>query len=195
MDLLLSFFYSVLHSHTFPVELSTATTITTTTTSSNLRANQIKYPRPVSRTKLSWLPLVKIVTLPMLRLLSFKAQGCKDLWKPSKSCHVGIHWIALAENSQMSTNMPGFQSFFRFFRHFVLAKLATSRVSFNWPIPYFENMHITSFIFSFVNKQAKWLEYFVSTAHYLTFFNGSRLVRKLPVNWDNCISEKSLIWD
>ena len=101
----------------------------------------------------------------MLRLLSFKAQGCKDLWKPSKSCHVGIHWIALAENSQMSTHMPGFQSFSDFFHHFVLAKLATSRVSLNWPILY---MHITSFIFSFVNKQARWLEHFVSTAHYLT---------------------------
>ena len=30
------------------------------------------------------------------------------------SC-VGIHWIALAEYSQMSTHVPGFQSFFRVF--------------------------------------------------------------------------------
>ena len=29
--------------------------------------------------------------------------------------HVGIHWIALKEYSQMSTLVPGFQSFFRFF--------------------------------------------------------------------------------
>ena len=28
----------------------------------------------------------------------------------------------------MSTHMPGFQSFFRFLRHFVLAKLATSSI-------------------------------------------------------------------
>ena len=31
-------------------------------------------------------------------------------WKTSKPCHVGIHWIALAEYSQMSSHMPGFQS-------------------------------------------------------------------------------------
>ena len=35
--------------------------------------------------------------------------------KPSKPCHSGIHWIALAEYSQMSTHMPGFQGYFRFF--------------------------------------------------------------------------------
>ena len=51
------------------------------------------------------------LTLPMLRLLSSKTQGCKYLWKPSKPCHLGIHWIALAEHSQMSTHIPGFQSF------------------------------------------------------------------------------------
>ena len=28
----------------------------------------------------------------------------------------------------MSTHMPGFQSFFRFFHHFVLAKLANSSI-------------------------------------------------------------------
>ena len=28
-----------------------------------------------------------------------EAQKCKDLWKTSKPCHIGIHWIALAENS------------------------------------------------------------------------------------------------
>ena len=54
------------------------------------------------------------LTLPMLKLLSSKAQGCKGLWKTSKPCHVGIHSIALAEYSQMNTHMPGFQSFFRF---------------------------------------------------------------------------------
>ena len=35
-----------------------------------------------------------------------------------KSCHVGIHWITLAEFSQMSTHMPGFQSFSTFFASF-----------------------------------------------------------------------------
>ena len=49
------------------------------------------------------------VNLPMLRLLSCKAQGRKDSWKPSKPCCVGIHWIDLDEFSQMSTHMPGFQ--------------------------------------------------------------------------------------
>ena len=49
-------------------------------------------------------------TLPMLRLLSLKAHGCEDTWKPFEPCHVGIHWIALAEYSQMSINMPGFHS-------------------------------------------------------------------------------------
>ena len=42
----------------------------------------------------------------------------------SKSCHVGIHWKALTECSQMSTHVPGLQSFLVFFLHnFVLAKL------------------------------------------------------------------------
>ena len=61
-----------------------------------------------------------------------------DFWKTSKPCHVGIHWIALAEFSQVSTHMPGLQLFFPgFLHHFVLAKLATSnkRVnSWNGPV-------------------------------------------------------------
>ena len=59
--------------------------------------------------------LVRSLTLPMLGLLSSKAQGQKDFWKTSKPCHVGIHYIALTEYSQKSTNMPGFQSFFSVF--------------------------------------------------------------------------------
>ena len=55
------------------------------------------------------------LTLPMLRLLYSRKQGHKDFRKPSKPYHVGIHWIALAENSQMSTHLPGFQPFFRVF--------------------------------------------------------------------------------
>ena len=65
-------------------------------------------------------------TLSMLRLLSFKSQKRKNLWKPSKPCHVGVHWKALAEYSQMSTHLPGFAKFF--LNHFVLAKLATSSI-------------------------------------------------------------------
>ena len=56
-----------------------------------------------------------ISTLPILSLLSSKAQGRKDFQKTSKSGQACIHWIALAENSQMSTHLPGFLSFFRFF--------------------------------------------------------------------------------
>ena len=41
-------------------------------------------------------------TLSMLRLLSSKAQECKDFEKnPSKPCHVGIQWKALTEYSHM----------------------------------------------------------------------------------------------
>ena len=55
------------------------------------------------------------LTFPMLRPISSKAHGCKDFWKTSKLCHAGIHWKALTEYSQMSTHMPGFQSFSFFF--------------------------------------------------------------------------------
>ena len=49
----------------------------------------------------------KAAILPMLRLRSYKGQGCKD---------VGIHWIALTEYSQMSTQLcQGFSHFQLFF--------------------------------------------------------------------------------
>ena len=54
------------------------------------------------------------LTLLMLRLRSSNAKECKTFWKTFKPCHVGIHWKALAEYSQMSTHVPGFQSFFMF---------------------------------------------------------------------------------
>ena len=44
----------------------------------------------------------------MLRLPSSKAQGRKDFGKPFKPCHAGFHRIALAEYSNMSTDVPGF---------------------------------------------------------------------------------------
>ena len=50
-------------------------------------------------------------------------------WNPSKPCHVGIHWIAVTEYSQMSTHVPGFQSFFRYFASLcVLANSAPSSI-------------------------------------------------------------------
>ena len=66
------------------------------------------------------------LALPMLRLLSSKAQLPKDFWKSSKLCYVGIHWIAFPKYSQMSTQVPRFRLFSGFLHHFVWAKLATS---------------------------------------------------------------------
>ena len=66
-----------------------------------------------------------LLTLSMLRLHLSKAQGQKDFWKTSKPCHVGIHWIALTEHSQMSTHVPGFQSFSGFF-----ASLSNGQISY-----------------------------------------------------------------
>ena len=40
-----------------------------------------------------------------------------------------LQFIARTEYSQMNTHVPGFQSFFSFLHHFVLAKLATSSMS------------------------------------------------------------------
>ena len=51
-------------------------------------------------------------------------QGRKDFGKLSKPCHVGIHLIALAKYSQMSSHVPRFQSCLRFFASFLLAKVA-----------------------------------------------------------------------
>ena len=64
------------------------------------------------------------LTLPMLRLHSPKAQERKNLWKPSKPCHVGIHWIALTEYSQMSTHLPGFRWFFRILALYHIGKIS-----------------------------------------------------------------------
>ena len=44
-----------------------------------------------------------------------------------------IHWIALAEYSQMSTHVHRFQSIFRFLSDFILAKLATSSIRVRTP--------------------------------------------------------------
>ena len=66
------------------------------------------------------------LTLLMLRLLLSKTQGGKDFSKLPLPCHVGVLWIALTEYSKMSTQMPGFQYFFRLLHHLVIVKLATS---------------------------------------------------------------------
>ena len=64
-----------------------------------------------------------ILTLQMLRLLLPKAQGCKDFWNPPNPCHIGTHWIALAEYFQMSTNVQGVSVYLSGFLHiFVMAK-------------------------------------------------------------------------
>ena len=66
-------------------------------------------------TKVSLIALaLEGLAIPILRLLSSEGHGLKVFWKSSKPCHVGIHWIALAEFSQMSTHVPRFQSFSRF---------------------------------------------------------------------------------
>ena len=69
------------------------------------------------------------LTLSVLRLLSYKA--------PSETCHVGIHWIALVEYSQMSTHVPGFQSFFRsFFASFCNGQISHHQLKVEpYPIP------------------------------------------------------------
>ena len=65
------------------------------------------------------------LTLPMLRLISSKALGCKHFCKPFKPCHVGIHWIVLPEYSQMSTHLLAFHSFFRvFFASFSIGQIS-----------------------------------------------------------------------
>ena len=47
----------------------------------------------------------------MLRIHLSISQDDKNLWKQNKPCHIGIHWKALAECYQMSTNAAGFQSY------------------------------------------------------------------------------------
>ena len=44
--------------------------------------------------------------------------------KPPKPCCVGTHGKALAEHSHMSTHLPGFQSFFRFFAPFCIGQIS-----------------------------------------------------------------------
>ena len=68
----------------------------------------------------------------MLRILLSMAEKCKNLWKPLKPCRVGIHWKGLTECFQMSTHLPGFQSFFRFFASFCIGLISHQVSSFGW---------------------------------------------------------------
>ena len=77
----------------------------------------------VLRASSHWIQ-INPLTLPMLRLLSPRVQGCKDFYKQSKPCHIGFHWIALTEYSQMSTHFPGFQTFFSFFASFCIGQIS-----------------------------------------------------------------------
>ena len=66
-----------------------------------------------------------ILTLvPMLRLLFVKRTRMQRFLKTSKPSHVGIQRIALAENSQMSTHVPGVQPFFKFFASFCIGQIS-----------------------------------------------------------------------
>ena len=81
--------------------------------------------------RLLW--LLRAFNLHMLRLLLSKGQECKDFRKPFKTCHLGVHWIALAEYSQMSyTGARVSVILLGFLLLFVLAKLATSSTRVNW---------------------------------------------------------------
>ena len=67
------------------------------------------------------------------RWVSSSAQEHKDLWKPSKPCHVGTHWKALAEFSQIRVPIcQGFSDFSGFLHYFLLAKLATNSIRVNY---------------------------------------------------------------
>ena len=50
-----------------------------------------------------------------------------DFLKLSRPCHVGIHWIALAEYTQMSTHMPGFQPFSRLIASFCIDQMSNQQ--------------------------------------------------------------------
>ena len=65
---------------------------------------------------------VLIIVATVFRVNASNAEGTfvqsTEIWKSKSSttklCLVGIHWMTVAEYSQMSTQVPGFQSFFRF---------------------------------------------------------------------------------
>ena len=72
----------------------------------------------------------------MLVLLPPNAWECNHFWKPSKPCHVGIHWVLSDEYPyvRVSVIFPGI------LHHFVLANLATSSIRVNISIQTYINM-------------------------------------------------------
>ena len=76
-------------------------------------------------------PLITLTYVNPSNAEKSKAQERKNFGKPSEPCRVGTHLKALAEHSHMSTHLPCFSVLFRFLHHFVLAKLATSRIRVN----------------------------------------------------------------
>ena len=82
-------------------------------------------------------PLPHVICIPInpsnAEATFFLSTWTHIFWKPLKPCHVGIHWIALAEYSHMNTHIPGFQSFSGFLHHFVLAKLDTGSIRVKLP--------------------------------------------------------------
>ena len=64
----------------------------------------------------------------MLRLPSSKAQGHKDVLKPSKPCHVGIHLKAFTEYSDEYPYARVSVISQLFLCHFILVKLAVSSI-------------------------------------------------------------------
>ena len=93
--------------------------------SSNINTSSSTAKKPLSLTILytGICPKSNILTLLMLRLLSFKSQEHNDFWKTSKPYQVGIHCKALAEYSQMSTHLLGFQIYFRVFKSFCIGQI------------------------------------------------------------------------
>ena len=110
-------------------------------------------------TNIKLLPIMRFTVLviyPSNAKASFiQAQGsCKLFWKPSKPCHVCIHWKALAEYSQMITYVPGFQSFSpAFLHHFVLAKLVTTSLMVNndYKVDFFQGIIFLLLMHSYVS--------------------------------------------
>ena len=97
----------------------------------------------------------------MLRLLSSKAQGHKDFWKQSKPCHIGIHWRALAEYSQMSIHVPGFQYFFCCFASFCIAQISQQQHKgfVNYPVSCLESTLVSCFFLLFVTMTDHFLRH------------------------------------
>ena len=97
--------------------------------------------------------------------------GAKIFWKPSKPFHVGIHWLALAEYSQMNTHTPGFQSLFSFLRHIVLAKLATTNIRVKQYLSNRDHIHLNlkkmKIQLSSIDKNQKWIIYNCSKMNFV----------------------------